>query len=344
MSDWPALKKPVPPHLKEYLEATLQNLKPIPEGKLLPAWRTKQGWLCIQFPWLAVEGYNFEKACEGQGDQDIRRMYCLDWHASTGKRVLTEFSITTHVSREVLSFYPEEPLYLGWDMPGCPACVVTQLNPYGQWCILSSVSPKESESIGVYDFGKRVYEHLLRGYARPNDMEVADLRLIHYGDPAGFALPVRTGETSADKHEVRSCFDTIENGLEITLGYDDYDRPIVETLPGFGWRIQAGKKEITARLESLRARLRMMVGPGLPAFVICKSAHDATSAFAGYHYKERSDGTYELDPAKTWESHTVDAAGYIATREFEQPQKKTDRDKGSRREWTSGAKTKTRAR
>lgn len=342
---WPALKSPVPSHLKEYLEATLANLKPVPEGKLLPAWRTKQGWLCVQYPWLAVEGYDFAKACEGQGDQDIRRAYCLDWHASTGKRVLTEFSMTTHVSREPLPFYPDDPLFVGWDMPGTPACVITQLNPYGQWCILSSVSPREEESIGVYEFGQRVYDHLLRYYATPSGVTVAELKMVHYGDPAGHSLPVKTGERAREQDEVRSCFDIIENGIPVVIGYDDDGNKIEEERPGFGWRIQAGKAAITDRLEALRARLRTMVGPGLPAFVINKSAQAAIDAWAGYHYKKRADGSYEPDPAKTWESHTVDAAGYIATREFEPPPKKKGRGHGPRPQpFESAAATRSRRR
>lgn len=336
MNDWPALKKPIPAHLEKFVEATLRNLKPVAEGELLPTWTTSAGWFCIQYPWMCYSHYDFAAACEGQGEQDILRAYCLDWHATTGKKVLPEFSLTLHVATKPIAFDPDAPLYCGWDMPGCPAFGVSWLNRYGQWCLKSSVSPREDETIGVYDFGQRAYDHLLHRYCLPSGVTMEELNdtMGHWGDPAGNSPPVKSQGQSATA-EARSCFEIIRDGVTVVVGHDEDGNPVEEHRPGFGWNILNGAGRITERLEALRARLRMTVADGLPAFIICPTAEDVINAFASYEYKELSDGRYDIWPHKNWASHTVDAFSYVATRLFEQPAKKQP---GPRREgWKSRA-------
>jgi hypothetical protein len=340
-SDWPALEREVPASYRRYVDAIMRNLKPVPEGKMLPAWRTPQGWMCVQVPFLAVPGYDIVEACKGQGEEAIRKELLLDWLASKGKIVLPEFAPHWHVADHQLDYYPDTPLILGWDMPGCPACSILQVNPYRQVCLLGSLQPKEEESIGVYEFGQLVAERLLREFAAPNDMALRDLQILHYGDPTGSKLIPRPGEAP---QEARSCYDILDRGVRMIMGHDKRNQPIYEDRPGWGWRVMPGAVGITDRLEALRARLRMTVGQGLPAFVVCPTAKDAIKALSSYQYKELSEGRYSDFPDKNWASHGVDSIAYPLTRINEQPPKDRDHRAPVREPFQSKAATRSRQR
>ena len=346
MTEWPALELEIHPDLRKYVEETLRHTPAPAKGQLLPRNRTRQGWLVVTVPWLVVPGYDLNEVCAGQPDEVIRREVCLDWTATTGKRVYPEFSTHFHVSQEMLPFYPDDTIYVGWDLPGHPAAVVTQLNPYGQWCLLSSVSPPEGKTVGVYEFGEMVAHHLYKCYAEPNGITLNALRLLHYGDPAGFALPPRVGEVASERAEARSCYDILELGERLCVGHDKRGEPIYEERPGRGWRVMPGGVSITEREEAIRARLRTVLDGGRPALIVCKSAETLREAFGGgHHCKQLADGRYEPKPHKGFYSHTANAAEYIATRLFEQsPKKKDAARQPARREWRSGANTQSRRR
>ena len=291
--------------------------------RILPFRVTKSGWGIVTVHYSAIPGYDFEAACMGMTQEGIQQELEIDWHSSKGKRVYPEFGREHHVALEPLPFDPSRPLYCGWDWGMyAPAFVPTQMNALGQWLIFPSISPSESTALGVYEFGEIVADHLTREYALPNDMELKELKLVHFGDPQGAAPPPRTGDSPK---EMRSCFDIIRKGLEINVGVDSDG--IARTLmkPGFGWRIMPGKVGITERLEAVRARLTMTLQGGLPALVVDPNAYVIKEGFlGGYCYKQRHDGHYEHQPDKSIHSHALDALGYIATRLFSQIQRDTD--------------------
>jgi hypothetical protein len=309
--DWPALRTEQDPSYRKYIDLTMKHLRAPEPGRMLPYWYTRAGWCVVQVPWLAVPGYSLKNAMKGQvKEQDKRREYTLDWDAATGKLIFPEFTPHVHVADHVLPFYPDLPLQVGWDMPGHPACVISQMNPYGQWCILSSVSPEEEESIGVYEFAQRVANHLLKCYAAPNGLALDELQLHHYGDPTGWKLIPRPGEAP---QEARSCYDILDRGVRMVTGHNAAGEAEYEERPGWGWRVQPGEVGVTARWEALRAWLDRMTR-GEPAFIVCQSAKMVTKAVSSYQYKELAEGRYSNEALKNWASHTSDALCYIATR------------------------------
>jgi hypothetical protein len=63
----------------------------------------------------------------------------------------------------------------------------------------------------------------------------------------------------------------------------------------------------------------------------------------GYHYRQRPDMKYDLDPEKNWYSHTLDALAYIATELFPVRRDADDEDEVQwRHQHKSGARGRTR--
>lgn len=276
------------------------------------------GWNILRIPWDAVPDYDFEAVIQGLTDEMVRQEVLLDWTASVHKRVFPNFS-EIHIARDArdVKFDWKRPLVCGWDFGMYPAFVPTQLLPTGQWCIYPPLTAAPNDPIKhVYDFGQMVHDHLHREYAVKNRIPMSKLHLVHIGDPAGQAKPPRTKAVSDDKIELRSAFQVLDKGTRVCLGYDDNGQAKYEDLPGFGWRIQPGAVAIRDRLEAVDARLRLLLN-GRPSFIVHPDATEIIEAFqGGYHYKQRQDGTYELDPEKNWYSHPMDALQYVATRLF----------------------------
>ncbi|MHA2642985.1 MAG: hypothetical protein V2G41_10095 [bacterium JZ-2024 1] len=283
-------------------------------GRVVPIRDTKSGWRIATVHYSVVPGYNFEAATRGLSDEAIRQEFEIDWSTTKGRRVYPEFGREHHIATEPLEYNSGRPLYCGWDFGGCPALAITQVNALGQWLIFPPVVPGEESSVGVYEFGQIVADHLTREYAVPNGLDLKQLQVVHFGDPAGAAPPPRVGERP---RETRSCFDIIYKGIEIDVGRSkDGERAIIRK-PGFGWRIIPGKVGITERLEAVRARLTMTLRDGLPALVVDPRATIIHEAFlGGYNYASRRDGGYDYFPEKNYYSHIMDALGYIATRLF----------------------------
>lgn len=296
-----------------------------PESRALPVRKNSAGWTIVTVPYTAVPNYDYDAATMGMTYEGIQREILIDWSTSLGKRVYPEFGREHHIALDSLIFDPSRPLYCGWDFGQYrPAFVVTQVNALGQWLIFNSISPNEETALGVYQFAEIVADYLNREFALPNNKELKDLHLVHFGDPAGAAPPPRTGDSPK---EIRSCFDIIRKGLDIDVGVDSNGDAKSIRKPGFGWRIMPGKVGITERLEAVRARLTMTLQGGLPALVVDPGAEVIKEAFlGGYCYKQRDNGTYEYQPQKNYYSNCMDAAGYIATRLFSQIQRDTDDD------------------
>jgi hypothetical protein len=260
---------------------------------------------------------------KGLSPQSVQTELECNWMASSGKVVYPEFSEALHVA-DGLEYDPRRPLVVGLDVPGTPAAVITQIDAFGRWCVLSNLSPPEDETIGYYEFFQALADHLQQHYATPTGQALEDLDLQFYGDPAGNTPIPRPGQAPK---EARSCYDLLARGVEIEVGVDEHGRPIVERLPGWGWRVQPGAVNLTERMEAVRARLKILLRGGIPALVVDRRCRTVVEGFSGaYAYKQRSDGRYELDPEKNFWSHSMNALEYPATRLFAQAKDEEDED------------------
>lgn len=292
----------------------------LPATEVLPL-RQAGGWTILEIRGARdIPDYDPVAVGKGMSDQAYRREVQGDWTATAGKLVYPEFG-PVHEAVQAIPYDPSRQLVLGWDLPGgnggTPACVVTQLSGRGQWLILSDVMPGADETVGIYEFGERVAEHLHERYARPHGLEVKDLRMQHFGDPAGQVRPPATVGTATKGQEQRSAFEVLNLGERLFLGTDYRGRDLWETKPGRGWIVEPGEVSLTKRMEAVRARLTTVLPGGLAALVVSPEARWVHEGFAGgYHYPQRADGRYELDPAKNESSHPMDACSYVATRLF----------------------------
>lgn len=303
----------------------------------LPVRETPDGWTVVSIHWSMVPGYDYAAACRGLTEEGIRQELEIDWSATKGKRVYPEYTARVHLALDPLPFDPNEILYCGWDFGGTPAFVPTQLNAFGQWLIFPPIAPLPDHTIGIYEFGQLVADHLTRVYAAPTGRRMNQLKLVHFGDPAGAARPPRTGDRP---QETQSCFEILKSGIILDLGADEAGRPKRERQPGWGWRIVPGAVNVTERLESVRARLKMLLSGGLPALIVDPGATVIKDGFSGgYHYPQRADGSYARDPLKNWYSHSLDALAYVATRLFYRPadEEEEDEEEGARYEFRSHA-------
>ena len=289
-----------------------------------------------------IPGYDPAEVGKGLSDQAFRREVLGDWTATAGKLVYPEFG-PVHEAVQAIPYDPTRQLVLGWDLPGgnggTPACVVTQLSARGQWLILSDVMPGPDETVGIYEFGERVAEHLHERYCRPHGIELSKLRLMqHFGDPAGQVRPPATVGSATKGQEMRSAFEVLLLGEKVFIGTDYRGREIWEEKPGRGWVVEPGEVSLTKRMEAVRARLTHILSGGLAALVVSPEAQQVLDAFrGGYHYHQRADGRYELDPMKNESSHVADALSYSASRLFAEPARKEEEA------WSSVGKMAVRA-
>lgn len=304
----------------------LRNLQRVPEdvssvekgGRIAPKRHTRTGWAITKVHWSVVPNYDIASARRKLTTEADRQMELeIDWTASRGKRVYPEFNRQIHVAREKLEWIPELPLRTGWDLPGCPAFIPTQVNHHGQWCLYPPITQPESVSISVYDFGMKVAAHLQETYATPLGMSLDEIEMVHVGDPAGNYRPANSG---VKRQETRAAFEVLLHGSRIYLGDDEFGDPVYEEKPGLGWRVVSGAIDHTRRQEAVRSRLTTLLAGGLPAMVICPHAEEVINAFAGgYCYPEYEDGTFGREPLKNQVAHLANAIEYLATRLFVAP-------------------------
>ena len=292
---------------------------PTPHGgpRRLPLTLTPDGWHILRIHYSAIPGYNFEAACEGLSEAQIRQEMEIDWTASANKRVFPEFS-EIHIAAQPLRFDRTRPLVCGWDvgLSKTPAWVPTQLLATGQWAIFPPLVGAPDVATGTYDFAEQVYDHLIAHYCKPFRLPYEKLKLIHIGDPAGKARPIRSQSKGDAALELRSAYEILNKGTQIITDWDAKGQPVIETLQGWGWKVIDGDVSLVKRLEAIKARLKMIVN-GRAALIVCPTATKIIEGFKGaYHYKQRSDGTYEREPAKNHWSHPMDAIQYVATKLF----------------------------
>jgi hypothetical protein len=84
---------------------------------------------------------------------------------------------------------------------------------------------------------------------------------------------------------------------------------------------------------------------GIPALIVNMEPMGRTiiEGFrGGYHFKQRDEGRYELDPEKNWYSHTMNCVEYLATRLDAQPPARGDDGDNGREPWRSIASSTSR--
>lgn len=290
------------------------------ERRALPVWLTKQGWVMLRIHYSAIPDYDYEDACKGLSEAQIRQELECDWTATSHKRIFPEFG-DMHIADRPIRFDRTRPLVCGWDFGDTPAWVPTQLQATGQWAIFPPIVGDPDRATGLYEFATTVYEHLIREYCEPYRLPYERLSLAHFGDPAGNQKILRSRAKADEGMELRTSFQILDRGMEIVTGYDRMGQAVTESLPGWGWKVQPGAVSITTRLEAIRSRLITNLN-GRPALLVDPRADTIIEGFqGGYHFKRRQDGTYEDKPEKNWYSHPMDALQYPATRLFKAPPK-----------------------
>jgi hypothetical protein len=309
----------------------------------LPLRLTPDGWHVLEVRGERdVPGYDPAVVGAGMGDQLYRREVLGDWSATTGKLVYPEFK-AIHVAKKALDYDERLPLICGWDLPGSnggtPAMVPAQLNKRKQLLIYPPVVPDEGVTVGIYEFGGWVAEYLSEEFAIPSNLTLESLHLLHYGDPAGNAKMASAAGTSNARLEARSANEILLSGMDVIVGWDDDRKPIIEHKPGWGWVMQPGEMALSRRMECMRSRLSLLV-EGEPALLVDPAATILIDGFqGGYHYHQRADGRFELDPAKNHYSHPLNALEYLVSRVGgARPRAEQDEDDGpKRRERTRAA-------
>jgi hypothetical protein len=294
-----------------------------PITRTLPTFKTPDQWTVVRIHYDRIPDYDRAAASAGMSVDQERQELEIDWNASSHKRVYPEFG-EIHIAAEPIPFDPNLPLVLGWDFGDVPACNFTQLQKSGTWVLWQPEVGDPDLAVGIYEFGERVYDRIIRDFARPYRRAYADLQISHYGDPAGNAKPPRTKATTDEKIELRSAYEVLDRGMEIVVGYDHRGEAEVRRLKGWGWKVQKGAVSDAERQEAVRGRLTRIIG-GRPGLLCDPGASILIAGFYGaYHYKQRADGTYESKPNKNWHSHPLDAAAYIATRLFQVREREDD--------------------
>jgi len=230
-------------------------------------------------PHLHKEYYDALEANYRDRPELKRRYVDGEWGAIfSGQPVYKEdFHWDTHVSKEHLVPVPDVVLHRGWDFGLTPACIVTQVNPNGQWMVLRELWSDDSSidefADGVIEFCNREYPHF---------------KYEDVGDPAGRARSA-TDETS--------CMDILAS-KQIWCTAAETNALIP--------RLEAVKRRLT---KTAKGRPRLIIDPR------CSRLIDGFSG--GYKYSERGNtSTFQDKPEKNVYSHIHDALQYAALKLF----------------------------
>lgn len=123
------------------------------------------------------------EAKKGMSERAWNREYEVDYTIFAGKPFFPEFNEYNVKESE---YQERETLYRGWDFGfHRPACLITKLNQFDQWCWLELIM---GEDVGVMDFGKRVREHCITHYP--------GAYYVDAGDPDGQKVSDKSEKTS----------------------------------------------------------------------------------------------------------------------------------------------------
>lgn len=285
--------------------------------RVVPVRDTPDGWAVFEIRGERhVPDYDPEVIGEGMSEQKFRREVLGDWTATEGKLVYPRFG-DGHIARDPLPFDPRRPLVCGWDQGGTesggtPCFQPGQQSATGQLFLWEPVIPPPETRIGIYEFGEWVARYLTEEFCRPAGLELENLKMRHFGDPAGNVKPPKT-RLQSDRTEARSCFDIIRLGLE-ALEQDERGREVVVSRPGWGWRIESSEVSLTKRMDAVSELLKDAAPGGYPAMLVDPGATTLLDALrGGYHYHQRADGRYELDPFKNWYANVANALEYLVS-------------------------------
>lgn len=221
-------------------------------------------------------GYNYYLNMLGGKTDDWIKVFVLGQYGTTadGKPVYPEYNDKIHVAPGPIEPNRMLPLLLGWDFGLTPACIIGQLSPLGQLCILEELV---SEDMGIRQFASDIVKpRLLNIYH--------GMRLISRGDPAGM-IRAQTDE--------RTCYMELQ---EVGIASEPADT-----------------NDFIPRRESVAFFLNRMAG-GEPGFLLSPDCRTLRKGFIGGYRYERlkvAGERYRDRPIKDRFSHPHDALQYL---------------------------------
>ena len=219
-------------------------------------------------PYLTKEYYDNLELQYRDRPEILRRYVLGEWGAIfSGKPVYgNEFFWDMHVSNTHLNHLTGVDIVCGWDFGLTPACVITQVNPNGQWMILRELW---SDDMGIDEFSDLVIDYCNREFPGATFKDV--------GDPAGKA------RSTTDE---KSCYDILRSKKRHCR-----EAPTNALVP----RLESVKRKLT---RTAKGNAQMIIDPR------CKRLLDGFSG--GYRYVERSNtGMYADTPEKNRYSHCL---------------------------------------
>ena len=207
-----------------------------------------------------------------------------------GRPVFPDYNDQLHCS-EAATVQRGEPIYRGWDFGVLqPACVLAQLNSFGQLVVLDELTlGTDGSGMGIDSFADEVLGHCSRNWSKAKLGWEPDWQDV--GDPAGMQ------RTQTDE---KTCF---------------------QVLASKGIFAEAGLQTLALRLESLHRPLttirgKTKAGDIRPGFLLHPRCKLLRKGFMGAYQFRRLNTTrerYTDKPDKNEASHPMDALQYIAT-------------------------------
>lgn len=226
-----------------------------------------------------ADGYTYyTKQIAGKRD-DYINVFLLGEYGSTmhGKPVYPEFNEAIHVSPKPLTAVPGLPLILGFDFGLTPACMILQMSPRGQLCVLDEIV---CEDMGI----RSAY---LNAVLPVINAKYMNFRLEAVGDPSG---------VSRSDTDEKSCFEELEE-----LGL--YCEP-------------ASSNKFLPRRDAVAFFLERLTSTG-PGFLIDPACTMTIKGMRGAYRYERlqvsgAETRFKDRPVKDRWSHPADALQYAA--------------------------------
>jgi hypothetical protein len=222
----------------------------------------------------------YEEDARTLTEEDVRRfVHGLPGYASDGKPVYArEFKSRIHVAAGPIPVLRNRPVLIGFDQGMTPAALIAQEDTFGQLRILREVF-----------LGHGV------GASRFIDAMRAELHGRFRGLPPGTWGSDPSGFYGADKQRGELTWSEM---VGVGLGHNIMPAPT---------------NEVGARIEAVRAPLRLMLEADKPAILIdpegCPLLIEGFEA--EYKFRKKPDHTYEAEPLKNDYANLHDALQYL---------------------------------